>query len=166
MGELLLLSIIVTVVVLAIRRSKPVILDNPLVISRSGKYHITLAPPLNRVQNFVEIIVKQIGEIAPQSADSVTQYFAVYDATICPSGDKLYLLAVALRGGVLYFQAIMPQPLLHDSDSHLKTVSAFSALVLAHHPDTGSDPQNAQKIHAAVTAVAQMLQTKVAALTA
>jgi hypothetical protein len=104
MGELLLLTTIVTLVILTIRRGRPVILDNPVIINRPGKYHITLAPQLNRAQNFIEGIAKQIGDIAPNTSDSATQYFAVHDEKICASGEKLYLLAVALRGGMLYFQ--------------------------------------------------------------
>lgn len=165
MGELLLLVIIVTAVVLAIRRGKPAILDNPLVIN-SEKYHLTLAPQLRDAQNFLERVVGQTEDIAPQAADSVTQCFAVYDEAVCPSGDKLYLLAVALRGGVWYLQAILPQPLLRDSDSHLKTISAFSALVLARHPATDSDPKIAQKIHDAVMAVARTMCIRVVVLTA
>ena len=50
MGESLLLITIVALVVLAIRRGKPVVLDNPVIIHRRGQYHITLAPQLNRAQ--------------------------------------------------------------------------------------------------------------------
>jgi hypothetical protein len=167
MGELLLLTTIVTLVILTIRRGRPVILDNPVIINRPGKYHITLAPQLNRAQNFIEGIAKQIGDIAPNTSDSATQYFAVHDEKICASGEKLYLLAVALRGGMLYFQAINPQPLLYDSDSHLKTVSEFSAKVLAQHPCVlGSDAQSGRVMHDAVLAVGQAMQIKVEALAA
>ena len=167
MGELLLLTTIVTLVILTIRRAKPVVLDHPLIINRPGKYHITLAPQLNRAQTFIEGIAKQIGDIVPDTSDGETQYFAVHDENVCASGEKLYLLAVALRGGMLYFQALHPQPLLHDKDSHYKTVSEFSAAVLAQHPcSVGSDARSGRMLHDAVMAVAQSMQIKVAALVA
>ena len=56
MVELFLLTLLVTLVVLVIRRGKPVVLDNPLIIQRPGQYHITLAPQLDRAQTFIEQI--------------------------------------------------------------------------------------------------------------
>lgn len=162
MGESLLLITIITLVVLTIRRGKPVILDNPLIIHRPGKYHITLAPQLNRAQNFIEQIVKQLTENTPNQADSASQFFAVHDEKVCAPGEKLYLLAVAARGGILYFQAINPQPLIYDSDSHLKTVMAFSSAVLAQQSaGSNTDAQREMVLHDAVQAAAQMMQIKV-----
>jgi hypothetical protein len=130
MIELLLLSILTTLVVLTLRRGKPVILENPLVIHRVGKYHITLAPQLNVALRFVESIAQQYLIPANAATDAETQYFMVYDAQVCTGQDKFYLLAVSLRKGILFFQAIQPQPLLYDSDSYLKTVQTFAAAVL------------------------------------
>lgn len=48
--------------------------------------------------------------------------------------DGFYLLAVAFRKGIFFFQAITPQPLLRDSDSHLNTLRAFSDAVLVRYP--------------------------------
>lgn len=165
MGELLLLTTIITLVVLTIRRGKPVILDNPVIIHRPGKYHITLAPQLNRAQTFIEAIVQQVGDMAQTASDSATQYFAVHDEKVFASGEKLYLLAVASRGGMLYFQAINPLPLLSDRDSHFKTVSEFSAAVLAEHP-CGAESDGGRALQDAVLTVAQTMQIRVEALIA
>lgn len=129
MGELLLLATLIALVILTIRRGKPVVLDNPLIIQRSGRYHITLAPQLNRAQTFLENIAKQFAESGSQAGDTPVQCFEVQDLDA-----SCYLLAVALRGGMLYFQAINPQPLLRDADSHLKTLRDFSEAVLELHP--------------------------------
>ena len=167
MGESLLLITIITLVVLTIRRARPVILDNPLVIHRPGKYHITLAPQLNGAQTFIENIAKQIGDIAQNLPGSETHYFCVHDEKVSPAGEKFYLLAVASRGGLLYFQAAKPKPLLHDSDSHLKTVSEFSAAVLAQHPlAVEADARSGRLLHDAVLAAAQATHIRVEELAA
>ena len=65
MGESLLLITLITLVVLTIRRARPVILENPVIIQRHGQYHITLAPQLNRAQTFIEQIAKQFTQLHP-----------------------------------------------------------------------------------------------------
>lgn len=161
MGESLLLLTLVTLVVLTIRRSKPVILDSPLVINRPGKYHITIAPQLNPAQSFIEAIAVQAGEVSAL-ADSVICCYAVHDAKVATDKDKLYLLAVAVRGGMLYFQAINPMPVLSDKESHHRTMSEFAEAVLVEQPLPGSgDAQSAQRLRAAVQAAADERQIKV-----
>jgi len=165
MGESLLLITIITLIVLTIRRSKPAILDNPIIMHRPGKYHITLAPQLNRAQAFIENVAKQIADISHTAPDSVTQYFCVHDEKVFAAGEKYYLLAVASRGGMLYFQAIKPKLLLHDSD--LKTISEFSVAVMEHHPIAAGDhAQSGRVLHDAVMAVAQTMHIKVEELSA
>ena len=56
------------------------------------------------------------------------------DSNVLPENTECYLLAIAYRGSILYAQAIIPQPLLRDADSHLKQVQNFSDAVLALHP--------------------------------
>lgn len=128
MAELFLIGMIVTLVILTIRSGRPVILETPVIIHRVGKYHITLAPQLNRAQNFIEQIAVELARL--KLSDSDTQIFAVYDEEICPTGEKMYLLAVTLRGGIAYFQAIMPKAVLLDGDSHYQTMRNFSTAVL------------------------------------
>jgi hypothetical protein len=162
MGESLLTLTLLTLIYLTIRRGKPVILDNPVIIQRLGQYHITLAPQLNRAQNFVEQIIKQYALITAQQGEFATQYFEVSDSKVFAQGETFYLLAVALREGVLYFQAINPQPLVHDADSHLKTVRAFSDKVMALHPlAETSDEQSVKSLQTAIEKVASQLKIEV-----
>jgi hypothetical protein len=159
MGESLLLLTIVTLVILTIRRGKPVILDNPVIIERAGQYHITLAPQLNRAQNFIEQIAKQCASFITQQSEISTQFFEVTDPKVFAQGKNFYLLAVAVRGGIFYFQAINPQPLRHDSDSHLKAVREFSETVMARHPLMSLSDEHAVKVLCdAIEAVANQLQ--------
>jgi hypothetical protein len=134
MGESLLAITIITLIVLTIRRARPVILDNPVVIQRPGQYHIKLAAQLNRAQNFIENIAKQFAELKLTQRNLASQYFEVHDPKVFAEGNKFYLLAVTLRDGVLYFQAVNPQQLKQDTDSHLKTVCEFAETVLGQHP--------------------------------
>lgn len=165
MGESLLTLTLLTLIYLTIRRGKPVILDNPVIIQRPGQYHITLAPQLNRAQNFIEQIIKQYALISVQHGEFDTQYFEVSDPKVFAQGETFYLLAVALREGVLYIQAINPQPLLHDADSHLKTVRAFSDKVMALHPLAGtSDQQSVKNLQIAIETAASQLKIEVTAM--
>lgn len=161
MGESLLLITLVTLVILTIRRSKPVLLDNPLIISRPGQYHITIAPQLNPAQSFLEAIAAQIGDKSSLS-DSAIFCYAVHDAKVATDKDKLYLLALAARGGVIYFQVINPMPVLSDKESHHRTMSEFAQAVLAEQPLKGSaDEPSGNRLRAAVQSAALERQIKV-----
>lgn len=167
MGESLLLITIITLIVITIRRARPVILENPVNIHRPGQYHITLAPQLNRAQTFVEQIARQFIELHHPQGDLPTQYFEVRDPRVFSKGQKSYLLAISLRGGELYFQAANPQPLQHEADSHYKTLREFSESVLQHHPLSGlSDESGAKSLRATVEAIAAPLQITVEQLPA
>lgn len=165
MGESLLLITIITLVVLTIRRARPVILETPVIIQRPGQYQITLAPQLNRAQTFIEQIAKQYIQSHPPELDLPTQYFEVRDPKVFSKGQSSYLLAIASRGGMLYFQAVNPRPLQHDADSHYKTLHEFSESVLQHHPFSGpADEQGAGKLHTTVDTIAAQLMIAVKAL--
>jgi hypothetical protein len=164
MGESLLLLTIITLIVITIRRARPVILENPVIIHRPGQYHITLAPQLNRAQTFIEQIARHYSQSHPHQRDLPTQYFEVRDPKVFSKGQNCYLLAIALRGGVLYFQAVNPKPRQHDADSHYKTLHEFAESVLQHHPLSGpADEQGAEKLRAAVDTIAaqHMIAVKV-----
>lgn len=161
MGESLLLITIITLIVITIRRARPVILENPVVIQRPGQYHITLAPQLNRAQTFVEQIAAQFSKTHSLNGDFSSRYFEVRDPKVFARGASCYLLAVTLRDGLLYFQAANPGK-QNDADSHLKTISEFSATVLNQHPHTDqADPHGEQELDDAVGAVARQLQIEV-----
>jgi hypothetical protein len=165
MGESLLALTIITLIIITIRRARPVILENPVIIQRPGKYHITLAPQLNRAQTFIEQIAKQYIQSHPPERDLPTQYFEVRDPKVFSKGQSSYLLAIAMRGGVLYFQAVNPKPKQHDEDSHYKTLHDFSESVLLNHPFSGPvDEQNTGKLHTAVDAIAAQLTITVKTL--
>lgn len=134
MFELALLVILVALVVLALRGGKNKILKAPVVIHIPGEFHLTVAPQLTQARTFIEQIARQFALSGFPSGELPTQYFKVdYHDGQSPS-DGFYLLAVALRGGLLYFQAIYPQPLLGDGDSYLNQMKIYSEDVLALHP--------------------------------
>ncbi len=165
MGESLLLITIITLVVLTIRRARPVILENPVIIQRPGQYHITLAPQLNRAQTFIEQIAKQFAQLHLSGGDLSTQYFEVRDPKVFSKGESSYLLAIALRGGVLYFQAVNPKPLQDDIGSHYKTLHEFSEAAMLHHPlSESADEWGAEKLGGSVETVAGQLKIVVKVL--
>jgi hypothetical protein len=166
-GESLLLITVITLIVLTIRRARPVVLDSSVVIQRPGQYHIILAPQLNRAQTFIEQIAKQYLLLHPPKGDLPSQYYEVRDPAVFAKGESAYLLAVTLRDGMLYFQAINPQRLLHDADSHLKTMREFSETVLQQHPHLEpADEQWAEKLRDSVDTIAGQLKIAVKALQA
>ena len=165
MGESLLLITIITLVVLTIRRARPVILETPVIIQRPGQYQITLAPQLNRAQTFIEQIAKQFTQLHQSGGDLPTQYFEVRDPKVFSKGESTYLLAIALRSGVLYFQAVNPKPLQGETGSHYKTLREFSDAAMQHHPL--SEPVGegvAEKISGSVETVAGQLKIAVKVL--
>lgn len=109
MYEGFLLLALVAVVVLAIRTGTA----NPVVIRQAG-LHATLAPQLQRTQGFLEQIASAYA--GDQACDVSTHYFEVRDQV------GRYLLAVGLRSGVFYFQAILP-PLKGDDEQMLRLFS-------------------------------------------
>lgn len=160
MIDALILIVLLTVVVGAIRGGKSVTL-NPVIIQRPGQYHITLAPQLVGAQTFIEQIAMQFSKLPAQQSEFATQYFAVQAPLLSSRGVDCYLLAVALRGGVLYAQAIT-QPLLRDADSQIKMIKEFSEAVLAQHPYLGATNQrDVKNLVAAIEMVAKESQIKV-----
>ena len=132
--ELFLLVLIMILVVLVIRSGSSKTLESPLIISSPGKFHITLAPQLGFAQSFIEQIAGSFAQTVQPQGDLPNVYFEVHDPGLHSQREKFYLLAAAYRGGLLYLQAIDPQPLLRDSDSHLKQIREFSEAVLVLHP--------------------------------
>ncbi len=163
MGESLLLITIITLIVITIRRARPVILESPVIIQRPGQYHITLAPQLNRAQTFVEQIATQFAKAHSLQGGFPSRYYEVRDPKVFAQGASCYLLAVTLRDGLLYFQAANPGK--KSDDGHLKAIREFSEAVLKQHPHADSLDIQAQKaLDDAVEAVAKQLQIEVKAL--
>lgn len=134
MGESLLLITIITLVVLTIRRARPVILETPVAIRRPGQYQITLAPQLNRAQTFIEEIAKNFALLHQSKGDLATQYFEVHDPKVFSKGKNFYLLAISLRAEILYFQAINSKSEQSDPASHCKELREFSEVEMQQYP--------------------------------
>lgn len=165
MGESLLLLTIITLIVITIRRARPVVLENPVIIQRPGQYHITLAPQLNRAQTFVEQIAKQYVQSHPSDRDLPTQYFEVRDPKVFSKGQNSYLLAIALRDGMLYFQAVNPKPDQQAADDRYKALREYSDSQLQQHPFSGPvDERGVGKLHAVVDTIAAQLMIAVKGL--
>ncbi len=165
MIELIIFAGLITLIVLTIRSGK-VVLENPLIIERAGQYHITLAPQLNLALPFIEAIAKQLDTPREASQNSATQCFEVRDRLVTAHSHDLYLLAITLRNGMLYFQAITPHPLVRDKDTPLKTLMDFANAVLARLPATGDhDAAIAERIVAAADTAAQQFGIGIKQLT-
>lgn len=106
-------------------------LQNPLVIERTGQYHLTLAPQLNLAQPFIEAVANQIVSSGQAGQSSSTQFFEVRDKQVAAHGYDSYLLAITRRNGMLLIQAARPV----SEDQNLHTISEFAHAVLARFPD-------------------------------
>jgi hypothetical protein len=137
--ELFILTTVTLVVLAMVRPGKTPPLDNPLIIERPGKYHMTLAPQLNLAQTFIEEIA---GLLAPCAAgkNSATLCFEVRDKEITAHGQNFYLLAVTQRNGMLYFQAIASQT--SDPKVCSAALLQFADAVLVNIPLTGNVDAN------------------------
>ena len=164
MLELTILTILTILIALTLRHVKPPVLEHPLVIQRAGQYHITLAPQLNGAQTFMEYIAKEFAAHQPVLGECDTQFFSVNDPQLFANKDQFYLLAVSLRGALLYFQVIAPPTLLKDKDSHLAAMQTFAAEVLSQQPANVNNDA-AGVVNQAITKAAQNLRIAVQPLT-
>ena len=135
MVELFILAGLVALVVLSLRPGRRVVLDEPLIIQCPSQYHITLAPQLQSSQAFIESIAGRFAATPNLVGDTHTLFYQVRPMLL-PREQGVYLLAVALRGGMLYFQAINPLPTQREEASQLRQLREFSAAVLLYHPVT------------------------------
>lgn len=115
------------------RPGKTPALENPLVIERPGQYHLTLAPQLNLAQPFIEALINLPELSDREGANSATQFFEVRDKQVVAHGYDFYLLAITLRNGIVYCQAV--RPLSNEPADQLPAISEFSHAVLARFPD-------------------------------
>lgn len=79
----------------------------PLVIERTGKYRMTLAPQLNLAQPFIENVAKRIE--AAQLVVVGDCVFEVCDKRVTPKGIDCYELVIVQKDGMLNFEARNPQ---------------------------------------------------------
>lgn len=166
MGESLLLITIVTLIVITIRRARPVVLESPVIIQRPGQYHITLAPQLNSAQIFIEQIATRFSKsYSFPGGDLPSRYFEVRDPKVFARGADCYFLAVTLRDGLLYFQAVNPVKSQNEKNEHLNAIVEFPEVLLKQHPHTDTAREAAEVMLAdAVRTVAKELQIEVRTL--
>jgi hypothetical protein len=127
MIELTILALVLLIVVFFVKPGRTPPLQDPLIIDRAGKYHITLAPQLNLAQAYIENIAQQLDKIGCSPLNSSTIYFEVRDSNVIAHGRDFYLLAITQRNGKLYFQAIsshagFPQDRLNELKEFAKAV--------------------------------------------
>ena len=96
------------------RVSLPVVQPHPVLVQRDGEYSAVLAPYLNTAQplieSFMHTLREQLNDIKlDTSKNSSTLYFKIYDRETTAHRRKFYLLAITLRDGILYFQAVSPR---------------------------------------------------------
>lgn len=139
MIEITVATIIITVIiVLTLRNTKRVALENPLILNRTGQYHAILAPKLNVAQTFVETVAKQLSDMREANQDSATQCFEVRDPEAAKLGQDLYLLAITMRDGLLYFQAVTPDQPNGNPDMHRHKLLEAAHNALARIPVAGT----------------------------
>lgn len=137
-------SSLITLIILIRRANRRVTLPNPVLVQRDGEYSAVLAPNLNTAQplieSFMHTLRTQLNIIKlDTSKSSTTLCFKIYDKNTTAHGREFYLLAITLRNGLLYFQAVAPvAPDNKDEDSHLKTVQEVASRTLANVPSHGT----------------------------
>ncbi len=108
-------------------------LENQLVIERPGQYKITLAPKLNVAQPFIEAIIDRLAKsnVSTQHV-SARQFFAVSDRQVATAHGDVYLLAIIVRDGMIYFVGV--QPASGDPATHLETIKTNAQDLLKDFP--------------------------------
>lgn len=120
----------ITVITIAIfllayfRPGKTPPLENPLIIERSGKYKISLAPKLNLAQPFIEVVAELMRPLIVGLNGCAVQYFVVRDNQVKAHGSEIYLLAICCRNQMLYFYGANPKP--NNQNGYLDEIKAYS----------------------------------------
>jgi len=135
MLETLTLITLTVLFLVFFRPGKTEPLKSPLTINRGGQFHAVLAPMLNLAQPFLEDVSQRLDPQARQDGDAPVCCYRVRDREVRAHGQDFYLLAAALRGGMLYFQAAAPQDGVPDID----VIREFSETQLARHPSAAED---------------------------
>jgi hypothetical protein len=109
-------------------------LQNQLVIERPGQYKIILAPKLNLAQPFIEAIIVRFKLNASAQHGNARQFFAVSDRQVSTANGAVYLLAIIVREGKIYFMAV--QPASANRANYLETIKAGATDLLTGFPDS------------------------------
>jgi hypothetical protein len=133
MIETLTLITLCVLFLIFFRPGKTPRLESQLVIERPGQYRITLAPKLNLAQPFIEGIVERLAKSGVSTRNgSAMQFFAVNDAQVATANGGVYLLAIIVREGMIYF--VGAQPEAADPANYLATIKAGAKDLLAGFP--------------------------------
>lgn len=142
---ILAVSTLITLIILVMRANRRVTLPNPVLVQRDGEYSAVLAPNLNTAQplieSFMHMLRTQLNLIKLDTRkSSSTLYFKIHDKNTTAHGYEFYLLAITLRDGILYFQAVAPRALddKNVGNGHLKTVQEVATRTLANVPSHGT----------------------------
>jgi hypothetical protein len=130
-------------------------LENQLVIERPGKYKIILAPRLNLAQPFIEAVIDRLVKLYVSTQHgSAIQYFAVSDKQVAANHGDVYLLAIIVHGGMLYFLAA--HPLSGNPGNYLETIRTQANDLLRDFPASDEGGKSAgEHIVSAIMDVAQ-----------
>lgn len=131
MIEITTITLLVITFIILGRLTKPRQLERPVVIARSGNYHVTLAPRLNLAITLIERIAHSYRAQPALSGDSTTLCLAVNDPSLRRYAIESYLLAITLKHGMLYFQAMQPAP---NGDNPYRQLGEFAEAALKNIP--------------------------------
>lgn len=107
-------------------------LNSSLAINHRGQFHALLDSMFNLSQPFLENISRLIVEQTRKIGNSKPLYFEVIDKEIRSHREKIYLLAITLLDGAIFFQAVAPQ----KNENHLDRIHAYFNDILLQHPET------------------------------
>ncbi len=94
----------IVVILVIIGRGKLLPSEKQIVIERSGKYKMSLAPGLNLAQPFIETIANKIISIGDNTIDCEL-CFKVCDKKLATRKQPFYLLNVSSQSDQLHFEA-------------------------------------------------------------
>jgi hypothetical protein len=144
MIEITAIILLITFILIG-RLTKPRQLERPVVIERSGSHRVTLAPRLNLAITFIERVAHYYRAQPASHGDSAMLCLAVNDPALKRYAIESYLLAITLRQGMLYFQAIQP---VTESDSPYRQLYEF-AQAANMPPADAIQPQQQERLFAA-----------------
>jgi hypothetical protein len=138
MIETLTLITLAVLFLVFFRPGKTPPLENQLVIERPGQYKITLAPKLNLAQPFIEAIIDRLVKLNVSTRQgSAMQFFAVNDRQVATANGDVYLLAIIVREGMIYFLGAQPESAIPAN--YLATIKANTKDLLAGFPSADGD---------------------------
>ncbi len=144
MIETLTLITLAVLFLVFFRPGKTPPLENQLVIERPGQYKITLAPKLNLAQPFIEAIIDRLLKLNVSTQHgSAMQFFAVNDRQVATANGDVYLLAIIVREGMIYF--VGAQPEAGDPANYLATIKTNAKDLLTGFPSADANSKELEE---------------------